>query len=423
MLSALACAFALVSCADKVKDPVLEYGDCKISLSMYELMLSRMKGTLARNKYDVTPLGGFWEEKHAGSELSNEEYYNGSVLDSCKNYLAALVIFEEEGLTLSEAALSEIDEEIQFYIDYDGGGSAEKLDAILSKYGTDTEELRRIYETEAKYEAVIAYLYGSDASLISDRVKEQYYRENYFRFKQILVSNFYYKYETDDMGNVIYFDSESGLPLYDSENGVFHYDTNDKRVVDAYGVAIRFDKDGNVLYDTENGTPAPVTDGQGNAVKHYYSEAEMALRLESANGLAALAQDGGFSAFESKMPEWEIYEGADGYYPDGYYLSDIEASAYGEDILAILSCLKEMSVGDARVVESDNGYHVIVKYELDKGKFSEDGYEDWFEAFNDSLVTKLFVERCERLYPSITVTDAFSKRAKSIRSIGINYVY
>ena len=55
-----------VSCAEQEKDPVLEYGDVRISLSMYEFMLSRMKGTLARNKYDVTPLSEFWGEKHPG---------------------------------------------------------------------------------------------------------------------------------------------------------------------------------------------------------------------------------------------------------------------------------------------------------------------------------------------------------------------
>ena len=45
----------LSSCANRVKSPVLEYDGYGISLEMYEFLLSRMRGTLARNKYDVTP--------------------------------------------------------------------------------------------------------------------------------------------------------------------------------------------------------------------------------------------------------------------------------------------------------------------------------------------------------------------------------
>ncbi len=422
-LCALMCTCMLSSCAERVKDPVLEYGEHKISLSMYEFMLARMKGTLARNKYDVNPLSDFWSEKHAGTELTNEEYYNSSVLDSCKNYLAALVIFDEAGLKLSDAALAEINEDIDFLIDYDGDGSVEKLDAILNKYGTDTEGLRKIYETEAKYRAVTAYLYGSDASLISNNVKEEYYRENYYRFKQILVSNFYYEYEKDEHGDLIYFDKESGLPLYDSENGVYHYDDNEKRIVDSYDVPIRFDADGNILYDKENGIPAPTTDKKGNAIKHELSKEEMAERAASAKELAELADGGNYSAFESKMPEWQVYEGAGEYYTDGYYLSDIESSAYDDDMIKILAALKEMKEGESRVIEGQNGYHVVVKYELDKGKYADSDYEEWFAAFSDSLITKLFVERCEKMYPDMVVTDIYSSKAKSIKNAGADFDY
>ena len=51
MLSAL-CACIYVRQV-KVESPVLEYNGKGIPLSFYELMLSRMKGTLARNRYDV----------------------------------------------------------------------------------------------------------------------------------------------------------------------------------------------------------------------------------------------------------------------------------------------------------------------------------------------------------------------------------
>lgn len=412
-----------VSCAEQVKKPVLEYGNVKISLSMYEFMLSRMKGTLARNKYDVTPLSEFWGQTHPGQEITNEEYYNRSILDNCKNYLAALVIFEEEGLTLSDATLAKIEEEIGFYIEYDCGGSEEKMDALLSKYGIDTDTLRSIYQIEAKYQAVISHLYGDGGSQISDSVKEQYYRENYYRFKQILISNFYYEYEVDDDGNMIYFDSESGLPLYDSENGVYHYDESGNRLEDRYGVDIRFDEDGNPLYDKENGVPAPTTDEDGNAVKHYYSDEEMAEREQAARTLCAEVSGGSFSLFESKADDWKVYEVAGEYYADGYYLSDLESSGYTENMLDILSSLKEMEVGDAKIIESENGYHVIMKYEPDKGKYSDSDYAEWFANFDNSLITKLFIDRCEKFYSEIKTVEENLKKAKSIKSVGTNYDY
>ncbi len=412
------------SCAESVKEPVLEYEDLGISLSMYEFMLSRMKGMLARNKYDVTPLSEFWSEEHPSGGLTNEEYYNSSILENCKNYLAALVIFEEEGLSLPEETLRELEEEISFYIEYDCGGSEDKFDTLLSKYGTDTAGLRRIYETEAKYKAVLAHLYGAEGSQISGSVKEEYYRENYYRFKQIIISDFYYEYQKDENGDVIYFDSESGLPLYDGENGKYGYDEEGRRLEDECGVDIVFDEDGKYLYDKENGYPAPTTDGDGNAVKHKYSEEEMAVRSQSVAEIVSAASGGNTSAFEAMMPEWEVYIGAGDYYKDGYYLSELESGGYSEEMLEIFEALKELEVGETDVIENrDGGYHIIMRYELDRGKYSESEYAEWFSSFNDSLITKLFLDKCESFYGEIKINEENLKKGVSIRSVGTNYDY
>ena len=412
----------LSACANQVKSPVLEYEGQGISLEMYEFLLSRMKGTLARNKYDVTPLSDFWSEKHPGTEKTNEEYYNDAILENCKNYLAALILFEEEGLELSASDIAAIEEEIEFYIEYDCKGDESKLDTLLSKYGTDTEGLRKIYEIEAKYQAVVAALYGANGSQIADSVKEEYYRQNYYRFKQILVSNFYYEYQKDDDGNTIYFDSESGKPIYD-EKGEYHYKEDGSRVADKYGIAIRYDEDGKILYDTEKGYPAPTTDDKGNAIQHKYSEEEMNVRREKMQEIVDAAAGGDFSAFESKMPEWQLYEGATDYYADGYYLSDLESSGYDENMLSILEALGEMKTGETRVIESEAGYHVIMKYELDKGKYSNSDYAEWFASFTQSLITKLFLDRCEDFYSEIEINEKNLKKAKSIKSLGTNYDY
>ena len=96
-----------VSCskteAKEIPDPVLECGEEKLPLYFYEFMLSRIKGSLARNEYDVTSLD-FWNSIIGESGKTYEQYYNEAVLESCKNYLAAAVLFDREGLTLSRTA-------------------------------------------------------------------------------------------------------------------------------------------------------------------------------------------------------------------------------------------------------------------------------------------------------------------------------
>ena len=417
----IAC-LSLASCSDAVTDPVMEHEGQEISLPMYEFMLSRMKGTLARNKYDVAPLSTFWSELRHGTDMTNEEYYNKTILDNCKNYLAALILFEREGLSLPESVTEGIEEELAFYVDYDGQGEEEKLDAILSKYGVNCEELRRIYTVEAKYQYLIAYLYGSDASLIADTVKTEFYEDNYYRFKQILVADFYYEYQKDGQGNVIYFDPESSKPIYD-ESGVYLYDEDGNRVKDSYGVTVRYDLEGNILYDTEKGYPSATLDENGEAIKHYYTEEQMSERVKSMQELIDSVSDGNYAAFESKIPEWSLFESPDEYYPDGYYLSDIESAGYEDYMLDILAKLKEMDVGETDTVESEYGYHVIMKYPLDEGKYSDSEYAEWFKSFNSSLINKLFLDKCDDFYGEITVNDKNLAKARSIKSIGANFDY
>ncbi len=414
----------LCSCSAGARQPLLECEGETISLAMYEFLLSRMKGELSKNKYDVNPVSEFWSASHANGEQTNEEYYNKTLLDSCKNYLAALVLFDKEGLKLPDSIYAEIDAEIAEHMNADYAGSEDKLEAILQKYGVESvDELRQIYEIEAKYRAVLSSLYGTGTQQISDTVKEEYYRENYYRFKQILVANFYYEYETDSYGNVIYYDSENGKPIYDTTNGKPIYDDNDNRIRDEHGTTVYFDDEGNILYNKENGHPAVKTDSDGEAVTHKYSEAEMAERENKMQAMLESFNSGNVSAFESNMGSWEIYSGENEYYADGYYLSRLESSGYEGYMLDILSLLESMEAGEIGVVESEYGHHIIMKYELDRGKYSDSGYAEWFASFESSLRTKLFLDKCEAFYSDIKVNEDILARAKSIKNIGTNLYY
>lgn len=415
-------AAVAISCKpqEQVEDPILECDGQAIPLSFYEFLLSRMKGTLARNKYDVKS-DSFWESE-AADGLSYEEYFNSSILDSCKNYLAALVIFEEEGLELPKSKLQDIEEEIAFYISYDGDDSEEKFNQLIEEFGVDVGSLRDSYTIEAKYEYLISYLYGN-GSLIADTVKEEYYSENYYRFKQILITNFYYEYEEDEQGNIIYFDTESGERVYDKANGSFIYDENGNKLRDDDGKVIYFDADGKILYDTENGQPSVILDENGEAKQYFYTDEQMKERKDKADGIFASLSKGNYAAFESNADEInDLYMGEE-IYSDGYYFSDIESSGYEDHMLDILEALKDIECGEYALVESDYGYHIIMRYELDGGKYSDSKYSEWFNNFNASLINKLFLDKSKKVISDLTEIEENIEKARSIRDIGINFDY
>lgn len=430
---ALALALALcalvalcASCTAKaeVPDPVLECEDEKLPLYFYEFMLSRMKGSLARNKYPVKD-DSFWATEVEKTGQTYEEYYNESILESCKKYFASAVLFDEMGLTLPKSTLAAIDEELAFYVDYDGDGDQSAFDELISAYGVDTGSLRECYIIEAKYEYLIAHLFGG-GNLIADSVREEYYQKNYYCFKQVLFAKFYYKYQHDEYGNMIYFDKETKKPLYDTEKGSYAYDKEGARIKDSFGQPIYFDAEGNVVYDKENGIPRVVLDDHGNPIQYECTDEEMAENKRRAEELAASLTEGNFAAFETAIKENVLVVGAVDEYDDEYYLSEIESAGYTGDVAYlsdILDMLEEMKDGEIGYYESDAGFHVIMKYKLEEGKYAEKGYESWFSALDGHIIGDLFNIRIAETLSKIKINEENLAKARSIVDLGINYDY
>ena len=76
-----------------------------------------------------------------------------------------------------------------------------------------------------------------------------------------------------------------------------------------------------------------------------------------------------------------------------------------------------------RVIESEYGHHIVMKYALDEGRFSDKEYAEWFASFNDSIITKLFLDKCKSFYDSINVNEENLAKARSITRVGTNYDY
>ena len=209
---------SLMGCADRQQvntTALLSDGKHEIPVWFYEFLLSRMKAELARQKYDVSS-ATFWDSPITeGSSVSWRESCENSVLDTLRMYLAALVLFDENGLKLTDEYYSSIDEDLDMYLDLDADGSKSAFNELLAAYGVSYDTLRQAYADEYRVALLQTYLYGKDGSLIGNNVKEEYFEENYYCFRQVLFAKFYYEYKTDDFGNVIYYDTASGKPVYD----------------------------------------------------------------------------------------------------------------------------------------------------------------------------------------------------------------
>ena len=401
---------------------VLEYDGVEIPLSFYELMLSRTKASIAR-EMGTENLDSFFAAESNVKGKTNEQYYNELVLESCKYYLAALYIFEDEKIKLPQSYYDQINQDVQDCIDIEYiAGSEERLNEILSEYGVDIESYKDAFITHSKYEYLHTALYGDDGSKIGAAVKQSFADRHYHRFKQIIIPSYYYVYETDENGDNMYFDPSTGLPKFDTENGKYVMGDDNNYIRDSYGIKIAFDTEGNILYDKVNGVIKIADDTTYN----YEGEALEAQR-EKAMEIASSISPKNFSAFEAKAEANVVSVlDMDANAVSDYYVSDIDQAsyvgkyAYMNDLYL---AIKDMGNGEVKMVETQYGFHVVMKYEIEDGAYEDSENEIWFENFNSVLVTEVFSNKCASILSDITVNEENLKGAKSIAEIGINYDY
>lgn len=400
-----------------------------ISLNLYELYLSRQKGTLCTTYYygAKAKYNEFWQTTISTDGTTYNDYWTAYILSCVKTYLAGLYLFEEEyKLSLPQSAIDAVDEKLGELVTGDGDGSKAKLNEILSDYGVNYSMLRESYLIEEKISYLLDYLYGSKLSKVSDELKDEYYRANYVRFKQVLFANYYYIYETDADGTVIYYDPDTKKPVYDKENGERRVDENGKVKTDENGSVIYYKADGTVAYDEKNGTPANLTDPDtGKYRTASYTKEELEKLESQANDIAEFTTPGDTKTFESYMEKYSADSDSQRANPDGYYLP-VNAQYSEKYIVDIIEQLGQMEDGELRVVESDYGYHVIMKYELDNGAYEDSDKSVWFEnesnSFTDEVQQWLFASRCEEYIDRIVLDEKVLGKV-DIAMVNPNYYY
>lgn len=416
----------LASCGGKAQ-ALMTLDQRTLSVNTYRLMLSIRKGEMAfaiAQGYGSANSEKFWGTVIDGSSSTYDDYYTAEVFGKAKSYLAALALFDDLGLTLPSSYEKTVDEEMAALVAEDGEGSKAKLNSILAEFGANYEILRDYKLMVKKIEYLILSLYGSDASKVSTSLKESYLEENYVAFKQILLSNFYYLFETDKNGDEIYFDGNGSI-AYDTQNGI---------AVPEGGVFVYYTEDGRIAYDKVNGKRKPITDEKGNQLTQNYTQDEMLDRLNLAIQLRDVAEDTSASTFENLRLAYSDEELGPDHNSEalsylGTSISYAAISSSWKTLDTLSSKLAEMEIGQIAILQTEAGIHIVRKYPTESGAYADDRYSQWFTDslyriydFNSNLVNELLTARLAEYEPQVEIhTDLL--KGISLKTSPSNFYY
>lgn len=397
---------------------LMRAGEDTLSLNVYELMLSIQKGNMAyaiNYWYGDVNSEEFWGTVVDENSTTYDDYYTAAVLRKAKNLLAAASLFREMGLTLSASRTAAIEKEINdLLLEH---GSKKALNEALAAYGVNVDMYREYKTLVAKSDELAEAIYGEGGSKIGAMLKEQYLKENYVAFKQILVANYRHVYETDKNGDTIYYLS-GGKVAYDTVNGT-------PRLED--GAFVYYKEDGHIAYDTATGKPSPVLDESGAQKTEPYTGDALLERFNMALELSEMGADG-VAAFESLRTMYSDEASID----DNlcYLATNVDYASvnltFMDDIAAALA---ELPVGGVTVVESDYGFHVVRRYEVESGAYADNTLAQWFSDsaygvydFMNNLENDLFLARLSAYAEKIETDDGLLATV-TIKQVNPNYDY
>lgn len=421
----LVMAVCAVSCSGRGK-PCMELDGTKMSVNMYQLFLSRMKGTLASGYAfgEAALEDGFYDTVMNAGGMTYNQYYSSQVLNNMKNYLAAVHVFDELGLELPKSYIEQIDNEIKDLIDNDADGSKTTFNSLLAKYGVNHKMLREAYIIEAKISYLNDHLYGADGSKIAPTIIEDYYQNTYARFKHVFIYTYELIYETDTDGNDIWYKLSDPTKISYDTSAKVKKDANGKEVMDKNGDTVYVNAEGKIAYDKANGARNPKRDANGNQITREYTKEELIKASDRATLIMEQAEEGNYTLFDKLV---ESYSEDDGMteYKNGYFVT--KESNY--DSPEVLEALFDMKMGEIRRVDSDYGIHLVMRYEMDKGGYADKDNIDFFISnntggyiFMTELKQMLLSEYLKPYVERIEVDEA-ALEGVDMKSIGANFYY
>ena len=423
-LALLMGAVAMTACS-KRGTTLLELNGYTISTNQYQLLLSRVKASLYYAGYSVDS-STFWDMVIDSEGNTYDQYFRNAALNDAKRYLAAAVIFDEEGLVLPQSYKDAIDEDIDEYIRDAGSKSA--LNNALSAYGVNVDMLRDLYELEAKYAYLQAHLYGAEGEKIAANVRYDYLTEHAVCFKQVLIRAFDYVYETDNNGDEIYYKvGENNAKInniaYDTINGNTRLDEFEKTIVDKNGDAVYYLPNGSIAYDKTNGVRSVVYDANGVAKTVKYSAEELAEHKAAGEEIMTSVTKGDYAAFEALLAEYEV-SGDDAFVTDSTYCFLYTTGDNDYDYLNdIADVLAESEEGVVRMVSSEYGYNVVMKYAIPDDAITNADYKDWFGDLTTRVIAKQFHTLCKPYMEKVQLDEEAFASLPSMKEVASNLDY
>ena len=380
LLLLLSCA---TGCANK-GETLMKIEDTEMSVNLFMLYLSRMKGMLCSSYSfgEQATHDSFWDTVAKPDGTTYNDIYTAAVLDNAKTYLCALYEFEQRGLELPKATIDKIDEDIDKLIEDEANGSKTMMNSILADYGANIDVLREAFIVDAKIEYLKNEICGTNGELISDAVRNDYYKKNYARYKQVLFYTYDYVYETDENGDDIYFKDTKTI-AYDKTANV-KTDKKGNPVQDDNGdlIYVRIDENGKerIAYDKFNGSRKNLYESGNKKVEHFTGE-ELQAVIKAAEEVYNKTQVDNFT-----YADFDELVSVNEEHPEGYYIkSGSDYSAIGMDEVA--EAVFDMKVGEVRGVTSENGIHIVMRYDLeDEGYKLEHNYDFFISNKTGRLV-------------------------------------
>ncbi|MBP3396840.1 MAG: hypothetical protein J6L87_06685 [Clostridia bacterium] len=416
----LALLMVLPGCTSHGKT-LMEAGSTEISVNVFQLYLSRMKGSLASAGYNVNS-ADFWNSYISTDHETMADHYTNQVFEGLRQIAAAMIIYDELGLKLPKAVESSIDDWIDALIEEVGGGSKSQLNSILAAYGANVTTLRDASIIEAKLSQLKEHLYGKSGSLLGAPAKEEFYQATYIRGYQMQLANYYYKRDTDEDGRTVYYTDDTYKHIaYDTDGkDVIKTEEKDKNGDFIYVYKIEGEEEPVVAYDTEKGVIHYHLNSKGEKEIGYYSETEMALRLESAREIAEKCIDNEelfLQCIEDYSDNSDFHKQ---YAPTGMYFS---VGTYATDsIFATFSNeLAKLEVGDLAVLDSDSGYYVLMRVELDSGAWQKEENSRWFDTLTGLTIEHMLQKRTADYLDRVTFDEELLKTVDITMVAANNY--
>lgn len=351
----------LASCGtSKLGTPVMTLGNVSISENMLEFWLTRYKAYFVQYYMDGNDNKEFWDQLATGSDKTWNETFTEFIYDNAKTYTAALYLFEDLGLKLPSATVEAVDEEIADLLYGQADDNKNQFNEILATYGVNMEILREIYLIEEKVAMLQEYYYGENGvEKLSSEAKDNYYKDNYYRFKHI-----------------------------------FQY-TGSRPVIDDDGKFV-YDDDGYVKYEEMT------------------KEMDEDVRSETKALYEDLKQ--GKLDFNEIL---DIYNEdiANEEYENGYYVT--ATTIYVQEVL---DAVFEMKVDDVVYVESEYGVHIVKRLALESKAYEKEANMDFFTDFEDNLIQTSFNKKLEDYKKLIEIDEELLKKY-CLRDVNANYTY